>query len=324
MSERKALTRAERVRQRRRNAPPPKAPKKKTASKNASRRNLPPVTARGVVNEYALERHKKQNRRMFNQSTGFVMPRLRAHSVSLPSFELGWRALSLMLVILLGVVLYLLWTLPHFRVSSASTTFVGNVRIPADELTAMLGLNGQPVFTLLPGQVEGQTLLNNRELASVELTVSLPNQVTVTVTERQPLIKWQQGDGYTWIDAGGVAFRPRGEAEGLILVQAVDTPPAPFMLDASVPTPFISVEMVNAIQVLASVVPAGTPITYEQADGLGWRDPRGWKVELGKPQDIALKLRVYEILSAWLEQRGIRPVLINVAYPKTPYYRLEP
>jgi cell division protein FtsQ len=324
MSRRENLTRSEQMRKRRKNALQPKrSQKNRTAGVKTVRRDLPPVTTRGVVNEYALEHHKKMNRRVFNMSTGFAIPRLR-EGLFLPRIEFGWRPLSLLLVILLGTGLYLLWTLPNFRISSASTTFTGNTRIPEEELEAMLEINGQSVFLLLPDQLEQQMLLNHHELASVDLTVTLPNQVSVNVAERQPLIKWQQGEGYTWIDENGVAFRPRGEAQDLILVQAFDVPPTPYVADTSEPVPFISPEMAEAIQMLGSAVPAGVPITYEQDSGLGWSDSRGWKVELGKPQDIALKMRVFEILSAWLEQRGIYPVLINVAYPKTPYYRMEP
>jgi len=322
MSKQEDLTRSERVRQRRKIAPQRKRSQRKLVGVNAVHRELPPVTARGVVNEYALDRHKKQNRRMFNMNTGFAIPRIQGR-VALPKIEFGWRALSALLIVLLGTALYLLWTLPEFRINSASTIFTGNTRIPEGELEAMLELNGRSVFLLLPDQVEQQALINNRELASVDLTVSLPNIVRVKVTERQPLIKWQQGDGYTWIDENGVAFRPRGEAQDLILVKAFDTPPTPFIPDTSGPAPFISEEMVAAVQKLAPVVPTGMTITYTQDNGLGWSDPRGWKVEFGMPQDIALKIRVYEILSTWLVQRGISPAMINVAYPKTPYYRME-
>ncbi len=324
MNKLESLTRSDRVRQRRKKKPWPKRlQSKQSAGVKTLRRDLPPVTARGVVNEYALERHKKMNRRLFNMSTGFVLPRLR-EGLSTSRIEFGWRPLSLLLVILLSTALYLLWTLPVFRINSASTTFIGNTRIPEAELESMLELNGRPVFLLLPDQVEQQTLMNHHELASVDLTVTMPNHVSVNVTERKPIIKWQQGEGYTWIDENGVAFRPRGQAQDLALVQAFDVPPAPFVADTSGPVPFISAEMAIAVQTLGHAVPAGVPITYEQDSGLGWSDPRGWKVELGKPQDIALKMQVYEILSAWLIERGIRPVLINVAYPKTPYYRMEP
>lgn len=324
MSKLENLTRSERVRRRRKKAPKPKMQrKKKVTGVKTFRRDLPPVTARGVVNEYALDRHKKMNRRLFNMSTVFAIPRIR-EGLTLPRIEISWRLLSLLLVVFLGVAIYLLWTLPNFRISSASTTFVGNARIPENELETMLDLNGQSIFLLLPGQVEEQTLLNHHELASVNLTVTLPNRVSVNVTERQPIIKWQHDEGYTWIDEDGVAFRPRGDAQDLILVVASDVPPAPYMVDTSGPPPFISADMAAAIQTLEHSIPAGMPITYEQDDGLGWSDPRGWKVEFGKPQDMALKLRVYEILSTWLVERGMHPTLINVTYPKTPYYRMEP
>lgn len=323
MNKLESITRSERVRQRRKRALQPKRfQTKKSAGMKASRQDLPPVTARGVVNEYALERHKKMNRRLFNMSTGFAIPRIR-EGLSMSRIEFGWRPLSLLLIVLLSTALYLLWALPEFHINSASTTFTGNTRIPEDELEVMLDINGRSVFLLLPDQVEQQMLLNHHELASVDLAVSMPNHVSVNIIEREPIIKWQQGEGYTWIDENGVAFRPRGQAQDLILVQAFDVPPTPFVADTSGPAPFISTEMAAAVQTLRPAVPAGVPITYEQDKGLGWNDPRGWKVELGKPNDIDLKIQVYEMLSAWLVQRGIYPFLINVAYPKTPYYRME-
>ena len=52
------------------------------------------------------------------------------------------------------------------------------------------------------------------EITSAQVDVYLPNVVYVTVVERQPVLLWQQGSEYTWVDASGVAFRPRGEAAG--------------------------------------------------------------------------------------------------------------
>jgi hypothetical protein len=36
---------------------------------------------------------------------------------------------------------------------------------------------------------------------------------------------------------------------------------------------------------------------------------------------VEVKARVYQALVDSLTQRGIRPVLINVAYPSAPFYR---
>jgi hypothetical protein len=241
--------------------------------------------------------------------------------------------------------LYLFWTLPEFRVHAAQIT--GNQRISTDEVNNALGLNGYPIFLLVPDQIEMRVLRNYPELAAVEATVSLPNVVTVNVTERQPVIQWQQDGGYTWIDETGTAFRPRGEAPGLIVVQALNAPPAliePAPLDPEpdetdtteqveatvpevdplVPAPFISEETVKALIALSPYVPPGTPILYDQATGLSWTDGRGWQAIFGHSgADVETKVLVYRAMVDWLAQRGIQPILINVAYPGAPFYRVE-
>jgi hypothetical protein len=223
----------------------------------------------------------------------------------------------------------------------------GNQRIPTDEINGVLGLSGYPVFMLTPNQLEARVLHNYPELAAVKASISLPNVVTVNVTERQPIIMWQQDGDYTWIDETGTAFRPRGEAPGLIVVQALSAPPAPpkpAPLDSqageSTPTeqaltsasadqtsgtaPFISEETIKALIALAPYVPPGTPILYDSATGLSWTDGRGWHAVFGlSGDDTETKVRVYQAMVDWLTQRGIRPILINVAYPSAPFYRLE-
>ena len=38
---------------------------------------------------------------------------------------------------------------------------------------------------------------------------------------------------------------------------------------------------------------------------------------------MEVKARVYQAMVDWLTQQGIRPTLINVAYPDAPFYRVE-
>lgn len=325
MSDRKNSSRAERVRKRRSSAPEPKAPKVQARRKKAVSRTysqeLPPLTARGVVNDFAIERRKKAHRRRFNAILS--MPNLQERSLSLPKVRFGSRVVSFSLALLLGVSLYLAWSLPTFRVSAATVT--GNQFIPANEVIDMLGIRGQSIFLLVPSQVERRTILEHYELASVSVSIALPNQVTIHVTERQPYIRWQQDGTYTWIDESGIAFRPRGEAQATIMVQASTPPPAPLILSAEQtdPTPFMSPDMVEALKALAPIVPAGMPILYDQATGLGWSDPRGWRVEFGNDfKNIATQILVYQSMVDMLGQRGIQPVVVNVAHPSAPFYRV--
>lgn len=351
MSESKSPSRSEIVRQRRQEKSRQERDSRPFVSKSKIKsgyRELPPITARGVVNDFAIERRKKAGNRRFNAAISLPrmrgLPRAEARALSLPRIhiQVGWRLLSFFLALLFGTCLYLFWSLPVFRVTAAQV--IGNQRIPDEEINGMLSLDGYPVFLLAPEQIRARALRSYPEFASVDVTIALPNIVTVSVTERQPLIQWQQDGGYTWIDETGTAFRPRGEAPGLIVVQALNAPPTPLEptpLDAELeesdtaqasvpegdlltPAPFISEETVKALIALAPRVPPGTPILYDPATGLSWTDSRGWQAVFGHSEDdIETKVLVYQAMVDWLAQRGIRPILINVAYPSAPFYRLE-
>lgn len=266
---------------------------------------------------------RKNTRRRFQIAIPHL-PRTEARSISIPRPRFGWRLLSFLLAALFGTALYLAFNRPELRVTEAQLT--GNQVLTQAELNAVLNISGQPIFALTPSDLEMRLRLTYPELASVRVTVSLPNLVTVNVTERQPVIRWEQGGGYTWITDGGIAFRPRGELAGLIPVVALSAPPVEGgeASDPLTPAPFISVEMVRALQGLAGHVPPGMPILYEQGSGFGWNDPRGWRVYFGtSASDVELKMRVYESMVASLTERGIRPSLINVMHPTAPFYRLS-
>ncbi|HKY56100.1 MAG TPA: hypothetical protein VJM08_17420, partial [Anaerolineales bacterium] len=193
------------------------------------------------------------------------------------------------------------------------------------ELNSVLNVAGQPIFTLIPEDLETRLRLHYPELVSVDVEVSMPNHVSVNIVERQPVIRWEQAGGYTWIAEDGIAFRPRGEVLGLISVVALSGPTIETVsIDPLTPAPFISAEMVESLKGLAPHVPPAEPILYDSSLGFGWNDPRGWRVYFGtSANDVELKMQVYESMVASLTQRGIRPALINVTYPTAPYYRMS-
>ena len=299
-----------------------------TKAVERAHRPLPPVTKRAsgrfAAGTYVAQKHKKQkNNHRFNIALG--MPDVRLHAPTLRRIRVGWRLLSFFLALLLGAATYLAWTLPTFRVVEPQVT--GNSRLSAAEINAVLNVAGYPVFMLVPNDLATRLRLNYPELASAEVKVGLPNQVYVRVSERQPVILWQQGNGVTWIDSTGVAFRPRGNVVGPISVVSVTAPPAgiPYVDDPLSPPPYMSLDLVSAIQTLAPSVPLGTTISYDAYHGLGWTDGRGWRVFFGNnAKDMALKVRVYQALVDSVTARGLYPVFISVARVDAPYYRMEP
>lgn len=322
MSNKRQLTRAEEVRIRRRQ----QAQKHMTHSPIVATRPLPPVTSRGGASVATYVQPQKSSRPSTKRryQAAFSMPgvQVRMPSISVPRFEVGWRLFSVFLSLLLGTALYLAWTQPMFQATPALVS--GNQRLSTDEVNAVLNSTGQPIFTLMPQDMETRLRLNYPELASAKVTLGLPNVVNVSVVERQPIILWQQNSGYTWIDGSGVAFRPRGNADHLIIVDALAAPaPGTPSTDPLSPVPYITTDMVEAIQTLAPSVPDGSVLTYDSQNGLGWTDSRGWKAAFGAdPKNMALKLRVYQSLVDSVLQRGIYPTFISVQYANAPYYRL--
>ncbi len=318
MREKNYLSRAEHVRLRRES----NTSRRVQRARRESTRPAPPVTSR-TRQAFVTEKRKPARNARRRFQIALPASRRETRTLSIPRPRVGMRLLSFLLTLVFGAAIYFAYNLPQFRVAQAQIT--GNQIIPAEELNAAMSIMGQPIFLLKPAELETRLRLNYPELVSVDVSVSLPNIVSVAVLERRPVVRWEQGGSYTWISEDGVAFRPRGEIGSLISVIAVSAPALELSApDPLNPVPFISTEMIRSLQGLAGHVPPGMSILYDPIQGFGWTDPRGWQVYFGtSARDVELKVRVYESMVNSLTQRGIRPALINVMYPTAPYYRLS-
>lgn len=318
MSDKRELSRAEVARQRR-------ASRAATELKQTTQRAVKPIqpVTKRVTAAPKPTFIQVEKKRRYNVALGLPDIHLRRPNTSTPNSPRGWRAASLGVVILVGVAIYLALSLPYFNIPSV--TVLGNNRLTREEISAAMGVLGQSVFTVQPEDAEMRLRMNYPELLSVNVDVYLPNHVYVTVSEREPVILWQQNGAYTWIDANGVAFRPHGVVEGLVPVTGLATPPSGVLLADNLlsPPPYMQTELANAILLLAPNVPADTTMVYDQTYGLGWEDVRGWKVFFGSSaHDMPLKARVYQSLAQSLSERSLSPIFISVVHPDAPYYRM--
>ncbi len=316
MSDRRELTRAEVARRRR-------AQRTAKEMEQTTKRAVKPMVAVTSRTPISSKPRLVAKPRKFNIALGLPEFHLHKPKISMPRVHANWRLASILISLLLGAAIYLAFTLPYFFVPSA--TVLGNVRLNRDEITNVLGVVGQSIFTVQPDELETRLRMNYPELLSAEVKVYLPNHVYVTVSERAPVILWQKGEGYTWIDATGVAFRPRGLEAGLVPVVAADEPPAglPDLTDPLSPPPYMQKQLVDAIIALSPLLPAGSTMTFDSAQGLGWTDPRGWRAAFGtSAHDMPLKIRVYQSLVDSLTARSLVPEYINVVYADAPFYRM--
>lgn len=321
MSNSTQASRAQVVRQRRRQ----QGERRVARSSALASRPVAPITARGMA-PFADARSitTPAARRQYQAAISMPGMEVRMPAISFTSRSLKWRLVSGTLSLALIALLYTAWNSNFFRITAPQVT--GNVRNSADEIGAALAASGEPSFMLVPTDLERRLRLNFPEIVSARIQVAFPNGLSVQVAERTPVIAWQQGNAFTWIDDHGVAFRPQGAVDNLIAVSAQEAPPRglPSPVDPLAPIPFLTTSMVQAIMELAPDVPAGATMVYDPKYGLGWADPRGWRVFYGMDNnDLTTKLRVYQALVTSLTAKGVAAALISVQYANAPYYRMS-
>jgi cell division septal protein FtsQ len=280
----------------------------------------PPVVVRREIPAHPVseKRHTRARRRF---DVALPIPGAEISLPMLPALHLSWRILSGVMVMVLVSSLYLLWTMPTFRVPGPQVS--GLQRITLADVETVIGLSDQPVFTVDPNSIQQDLQQAFPEMSAITVEVHLPAAVIVNVAERTPLIDWKDGDREVWVDGNGVAFPPRGEAGKLVVVEGqIDMP----VITGTVRTaaPFVDPKMVSAVLEMAKLAPKKATIIYDADHGLGWNDARGWQVFFGLDvNNMDTKLMVYQALVKKLKADGVEPAFVSVEYADAPYYRME-
>jgi cell division protein FtsQ len=304
-------------------------------------RSIPPVMVRGGATEFPSRPIRRSNaKRRFDVALPIVGAEMRLPS--LPRVRVGWRLLSLALTIFFGALLYQYWNSPGYKIQTVEVE--GLQRLSSAEVNAVLNLANQPIFAVDVAAAQASLEKTFPEFSDIQVAIALPNQVTVSLTERTPVMVWQQDGRTLLVDQEGIAFPLRGESlpADLPVVQAQNTsqtamplvlsPEAYTSLEAvqaaqaaqqAVASSLLSEKIVSAVVALAQNAPANTPLAFDNQRGLGWQDERGWKVFFGDAQDIEMKLNVYNAMIAQLGAQEIQPSLISVEFVHAPYFRVE-
>ncbi len=311
---------------------------------------MPPVLSRGSMVGARGSRKKVGQtnvRRKYYYSIGATGTEVRLPA--LPALQFSWRMLSGLMSAGLLALIWAMWSAPIFQVSRVNVT--GLVHIPKGDVLSALNLDGETILKASPEDLAQTLQAKFPDIAQASVQVGLPASVAVSIQERTPIIAWQDDKEIRWIDASGIAYPPRGQEAGLILVNAKGNPPSdtPAAQDsagaadpgtsastaaaADLPqdpqkaaaAPFLSTDLIAAIQRLEKGIPAGASIMYDPRYGLGWTDPSGWVVYFGSNIDeMDLKLNQYQVITGELSKQNIHPAMISVEFPDAPFYRLEP
>lgn len=255
---------------------------------------------------------------------------------AIPLVKPGMRLVSAILLVLCAIALYTLGFSDQFEVQSFQV--VGLQRLSYADVEAVLRLEGSQIIEFDPSQAREALNAAFPELASIDIQVGLPAEVTIQVVERQPMFMWDKGDQVYWLDSEGVILPPRGEAQGLMRIESNMTPPlasikqeptksAEAGASSDSPTALWGQTMdtlvLKAINDLVFRLSPESNLVYNSIYGLGWQDPRGWEVYIGKNlENFEQKLTVYESIVDYFEKTGIHPQeLVSVEFINAPFYK---
>lgn len=129
----------------------------------------------------------------------------------LASFLLFWVAI--------GGLLYV-FTSSHFNVHQI--TVEGN-ELVADKVIAELAHVYEDPIWLIDSHTAAQQILANNYVEHVSIRVAVPDQVYITVREREPEVYWKVGSAYYLVDKEGVVLDIASEPPGDFTVVVQDS-----------------------------------------------------------------------------------------------------
>ena len=311
-----------------------------------------PVTSRG--NAFGTPVHRQSSQRARRQFY-VTVDQAAGAELRLPAIPLvnpGWRIVSFLLVVLMGVGIFSMMNSPFFRIYTVTVS--GLQRLSAEDINAVVDLNNLSILEVNAAEAQAAVVRAFPELMDVRLEVSLPNTVSIHAVERQPVMAFVQGEQVIWTDQEGVLFPARGDAGVLpaVVVEgdlplvaqpaakegeaaasatsvAASGPAVPVIPGITEPqvvteTRKLDVKLLTAAQGLTKLIPPEVQLVYNSDNGLGWNDPQGWAVYIGRDlESFEEKFVTYQEIVNKLTAEGQRPALVSVAHLNAPFYRLE-
>lgn len=336
-----SLSKADLVRQRQQEALQGKINQTKKAVQSPIRQSAVPIVTRKQAFAASYPAMPKQTtRRQYNYSIGATGAAVRLPAIS--TINIGWRFLSLFLGIFCLVGIFLLFSSNEFKVQQIQTS--GLVRLTSSDLNAVLNASGKPLVFFDANQAIKDLSIAFPELKDIKISIALPNDIKISALERQPVLHWQTEKQAYWIDPEGVLIPPRGQVDNILTITASIAPPITLstediellgskssddtetsnLASAQVSTWGEKVDpvIIDAANQLASFIPPGSQILYNNTHGMGWKAEQGWDVYVGLTlNDIHYKLNAYQALVQKFSSEGIYPSMVSVEFAQRPYYR---
>ncbi len=222
------------------------------------------------------------------------------------------RWASLLLLLAVGVAFYLVGASTLYYVEEVEV--LGLNTLSRSAVLQASGLDGMHVFWINPAHI-ARRVANFPGVLTATVTVDLPNTVSIAVSERAPVIAWDQAGDRFWVDEDGRLMQARQESAGLVVILSQEL--EKLELGDMVPT-----EVMEGALQLRRERPNIESLYYERGVGLSYQDGRNWRAYFGTGKDMNQKLAIYETLIADLRTRDLKPEYVSVINKEKPFYHL--
>ncbi|HNS49617.1 MAG TPA: FtsQ-type POTRA domain-containing protein [Anaerolineae bacterium] len=227
-----------------------------------------------------------------------------------------WWALALLLLLLSGAA----YATSDERFFVYEAVISGTQHLDPQAVYAAADIDKQSIFWVDPRRVEGQ-VSSLQGVKSVDVSCSLPSQISIHVEERQPVILWRSESQHRdwWLDAEGVVLPYHGDTQA---------PSTVFVIDYSgrILVPGDQVEpsgLASSVRELAASL-TGVRVFFHDANrGLFYTQVAQageWPVYVGDSADLAHKIQVTELLNQHFQDSTIKPTYVDVRWADRPVY----
>lgn len=192
-------------------------------------------------------------------------------------------------------------------------TVQGNNLVSAEEVFAASGLYELNIFWVNPQRV-ADTVAGLPGILSAEVHVTLPNQVSITVVEREPQVVWQRAGTRWLVDEQGTVITAQAEPEGGLVIEEQGGNPLR-------PGDQVDAAAVAGARQLQGLLPELSTVRYTPQTGLSFRHELGSEIRLGTGTDMAEKVSIMKALVEKLAASGEQPEYIDLRFKGSPCYK---
>lgn len=177
-------------------------------------------------------------------------------------------------------------------------TLQGNERFDHTDVAEMIAVRGWSVFYINPQQLE-KSIRQVPAIAQARVRCGLPNQVVVSIQERQPAAVWETPDGRRYlVDKQGLVLQLAEGLGDLVLIINRDGPTLQ-------PGDEIDAQVIETAVGLGALLEDRRVFHYSRAYGVSITDTDGCRIDFGLGGNLGVKVTNWRALDAQLKTQPL-------------------